>query len=84
MRMMPKTLIAALLLVAPMLPLAASETKDTGDGEIRIGNIMPYSGPLTEFAAIGKSESAYFEMINERGGVNGRRVRSFRVMTVRI
>jgi branched-chain amino acid transport system substrate-binding protein len=75
MRMMLKTLFAASLLVAPMLPLAASETKDTGDGEIRIGNIMPYSGPLTEFAAIGKTESAYFDMINDRGGINGRKVR---------
>ena len=45
------------------------------DDEIRIGNLMPYTGPLSEFAAIGKAEAAYFEMINERGGINGRKVR---------
>ena len=36
---------------------------------------MPYTGPLAEFAAIGKAEAAYFDMINERGGINGRKVR---------
>ncbi|WP_312010354.1 ABC transporter substrate-binding protein [Bradyrhizobium cenepequi] len=43
--------------------------------EIRIGNVMPYSGDLAIFGAIGKAETAYFEMINERGGINGRKVR---------
>jgi branched-chain amino acid transport system substrate-binding protein len=43
--------------------------------EIRIGNLMPYSGALAAFGAIGKAEAAYFDMINERGGINGRRVR---------
>src|SRR6202795_4896821 len=43
--------------------------------KIRIGNFMPYTGPLAGFAAIGKAEAAYFEMINERGGINGRKVR---------
>jgi ABC-type branched-subunit amino acid transport system substrate-binding protein len=43
--------------------------------EIRIGNVMPYSGSLEVFGAIGKAEAAYFEMINERGGINGRKVR---------
>jgi ABC-type branched-subunit amino acid transport system substrate-binding protein len=45
------------------------------DIEIRIGNVMPYSGSLEVFGAIGKAEAAYFEMINERGGINGRKVR---------
>jgi branched-chain amino acid transport system substrate-binding protein len=45
------------------------------DEEIRIGNFMPYTGPLAGFAAIGKAEAAYFDMINERGGINGRKVR---------
>ena len=45
------------------------------DTEIRIGNLMPYSGGLELFGAIGKAEAAYFEMINERGGINGRKVR---------
>src|SRR5260370_17827228 len=45
------------------------------DTEIRIGNVMPYSGSLEVFGAIGKAEAAYFEMINERGGINGRKGR---------
>src|ERR1700758_2288849 len=45
------------------------------DDEIRIGNLMPYTGPLSAFGAIGKAEAAYFDMINERGGINGRKVR---------
>lgn len=75
MRRMLKIALAAWLLIVSMLSLAQSETKDTGDREIPIGNIMPYSGPLTEFSSIGKSESAYFAMINDRGGINGRKVK---------
>ncbi|WP_247276150.1 MULTISPECIES: ABC transporter substrate-binding protein [unclassified Bradyrhizobium] len=75
MRMMLKTALAASLLIVPMLSFAESETKDAGDREIRIGNIMPYSGPLTDFSSIGKSESAYFNMINDHGGINGRKVK---------
>jgi branched-chain amino acid transport system substrate-binding protein len=47
----------------------------SSDAEIRIGNIMPYTGPLAAFGAIGKTEAAYFEMINARGGINGRKIR---------
>jgi ABC-type branched-subunit amino acid transport system substrate-binding protein len=45
------------------------------DNEIRIGNLMPYSGSLEVFGAIGKAEAAYFDLLNERGGINGRKVR---------
>jgi ABC-type branched-subunit amino acid transport system substrate-binding protein len=45
------------------------------ENEIRIGNLMPYSGALEVFGAIGKAETAYFELINERGGINGRKMR---------
>ena len=45
------------------------------DTEIRIGNIMPYTGPLAAFASIGRAEAAYFDMINERGGINGRKIK---------
>lgn len=45
------------------------------DSEIRIGNIMPYTGPLAAFGAIGRAEAAYFEMVNDNGGINGRKVR---------
>ena len=56
---------------------AAAQSKyDVGvtDTEIKIGNVMPYSGPASAFAAIGKTEAAYFKMINERGGINGRKI----------
>jgi len=42
--------------------------------EIKIGNTMPYSGPASAYGAIGKSDAAYFAMINEQGGINGRRI----------
>jgi branched-chain amino acid transport system substrate-binding protein len=48
--------------------------QEATDNEIRIGNLMPYSGSLDIFGAIGKAEAAYFEMINARGGINGRKV----------
>ena len=54
------------------------------DTEIRIGNIMPYTGPLAAFASIGRAEAAYFDMINARGGINGRKSNSFRATTAPI
>ena len=45
------------------------------DTEIKIGNIMPYSGPASSYSAIGKTEAAYFNKINAEGGINGRKVR---------
>jgi branched-chain amino acid transport system substrate-binding protein len=42
--------------------------------EIKIGNTMPYSGPASGYATIGKAEAAYFRMLNEQGGINGRKV----------
>jgi branched-chain amino acid transport system substrate-binding protein len=45
------------------------------DSEIRIGNIMPYTGPLAGFGAIGRAEAAYFDMVNDNGGINGRKVK---------
>ena len=66
-------LLIALTSLSAMSPRRADPT--AGDEEIRIGNLIPYTGPLAEFAAIGKAEAAYFDMINERGGINGRKVR---------
>jgi len=51
------------------------DDQSANDTEIRIGNLMPYTGSLAEFSAIGKAEAAYFDMINDRGGINGRKVR---------
>ena len=44
------------------------------DTEIKIGNTMPYSGPASSYGAIGKAEAAYFAMINDQGGINGRKI----------
>ena len=61
-----------------MTATAASAQKkyDPGasDTEIRIGNIMPYSGPASAYAVIGKTEAAYFNKINAEGGINGRKI----------
>src|SRR5215470_7135172 len=46
-----------------------------GDTEIKVGNIMPYSGPASSYAVIGKTEAAYFNKINAEGGINGRKIR---------
>jgi branched-chain amino acid transport system substrate-binding protein len=70
--------LAAALALTVLSPSAASAQKkyDTGasDSEIRIGNIMPYSGPASAFGVIGKTEEAYFRKINAEGGINGRRI----------
>src|SRR5437870_1133184 len=54
----------------------AQKKYDTGatDTEIKIGNIMPYSGPASAYGVIGKTEEAYFKMINDNGGINGRKI----------
>ncbi|MEA2930043.1 MAG: branched-chain amino acid transport system substrate-binding protein, partial [Hyphomicrobiales bacterium] len=44
------------------------------DTEIKVGNIMPYSGPASAYGTIGRAEAAYFRMINEQGGINGRKI----------
>src|SRR5436305_5483451 len=44
------------------------------DTDIKIGNIMPYSGPASSYGVIGKTEAAFFRMINDQGGINGRRI----------
>ena len=48
---------------------------EASDADIRIGNIMPYTGLLAAFGTIGKAEAAYFDMVNDHGGINGRKVR---------
>src|ERR1700682_5465832 len=74
-----KHLLAFVAVIAALtLPLSATAQKkyDTGasDTEIKIGQTMPYSGPLSSYSTIGKIEAAYFRMINEGGGVNGRKI----------
>jgi len=52
----------------------AAEMRGVTATEIRIGQTMPYSGPVSAFGALGKGEVAYFKMLNEHGGINGRKV----------
>ena len=42
--------------------------------EIRLGQTAPYSGPVSAYSAIAKTQAAYFRMINEHGGINGRKI----------
>jgi branched-chain amino acid transport system substrate-binding protein len=76
----PARLGAMLAWLAASLPLAApalaQKAYDPGatDAAIRIGNLMPYSGPASAYAIVGRIEQAYFKMINDRGGINGRRI----------
>src|ERR1700758_1987724 len=68
---------AALAILAVTSVNAADQNKyDVGatDTEIKIGNIMPYSGPASSYSVIGKTEAAYFNKINAEGGINGRKI----------
>jgi len=64
------------LLAATSTGAFAQKKYDTGatDTEIKIGNIMPYSGPASAYGVIGKTEQAYFNKINAEGGINGRKI----------
>jgi len=64
---------AALVFAAPALAQKKYSPGAT-DSEIKIGNIMPYSGPASAYGTIGRSEAAYFKMINDQGGINGRKI----------
>ncbi|QOZ34007.1 ABC transporter substrate-binding protein [Bradyrhizobium sp. CCBAU 53421] len=76
MAILIRTLLASVVALAS-LGAITQQVRDQGvtDTEIRIGNLMPYSGALEIFGQIGKAEAAYFEMVNERGGINGRKIR---------
>jgi branched-chain amino acid transport system substrate-binding protein len=67
---------AVLGIVSAATPVAAQKKYDPGasDIEIKVGNIMPYSGPASAYGEIGKTEAAYFRKVNAEGGVNGRRI----------
>src|SRR4051812_23434907 len=68
--------VACLMLPVLILPGAvmSAEMRGVTKTEIKIGQTMPYSGPVSAFGALGKGEVGYFKMLNERGGINGRRV----------
>jgi branched-chain amino acid transport system substrate-binding protein len=74
----PRRLLAASTLASLALtgPAMAQKSYDPGatDTELKIGNIMSYTGWASSYGAIGRAEAAYFQMINDRGGVNGRKI----------
>jgi ABC-type branched-subunit amino acid transport system substrate-binding protein len=67
---------AALTLALSVSSAFAQKKYDTGasDTEIKIGQTVPFSGPASAYATIGKAQAAYIKMINDQGGVNGRKI----------
>ena len=75
-RIIAAGLSATGLLFATALASAAGQYgPGASDTEVKIGNTMPYSGPASAYGIIGKTEAAYFTMINEQGGINGRKIK---------
>jgi branched-chain amino acid transport system substrate-binding protein len=66
--------LSASAVLASGLAFAAGQYGPGASEEIKIGNTMPYSGPASAYGAGGKAEAAYFAMINDNGGVNGRKI----------
>src|SRR5450755_5172380 len=66
-------LSALAVLTWPAVSMAA-EMRGITATEIKIGQTMPYSGPVSAFGALGKGEVGYFKMLNDRGGINGRKI----------
>jgi branched-chain amino acid transport system substrate-binding protein len=65
---------AAAALAASASSARADNAPGVTDTEIKIGQTMPYSGPASAYGVIGRTEAAYFKMINEQGGINGRKI----------
>lgn len=77
--MLPRRIVlsgATVALAAPLFARRARAQQAPGvtDSEIKIGNTMPYSGPASGYAAIGRAEAVYFRVLNDQGGVNGRKI----------
>ncbi|HKN30401.1 MAG TPA: ABC transporter substrate-binding protein [Roseiarcus sp.] len=65
---------SAAVLATSAWPARADNAPGITDAEIKIGQTMPYSGPASAYGVIGRTEVAYFKMINEQGGINGRKI----------
>jgi branched-chain amino acid transport system substrate-binding protein len=76
---MYQTGIRYLFLTAVLLAFGGSavsaEQRGVTESEIRIGQTMPYSGPLSAYSVLGKAEIAYFNRVNDQGGINGRKIK---------
>src|SRR5271170_6611096 len=64
----------AAFMMTGVSPARAANAPGVTDTEIKFGQSAPYSGPASGYSPIGRAESAYFKMINEMGGVNGRKL----------
>ena len=75
-RIAAATAVAAAVVTLHAGAALAQKKYDTGasDTEIRVGNLMPYSGPGSAYGVIGQVQAAYFRMINDKGGINGRKI----------
>src|SRR5829696_4471154 len=76
-RMQNLVALAVFAVAATVATTASAQKKydpGTSDTEIKIGNIMPYSGPASAYGTIGKAQAAYFNKINAEGGINGRKI----------
>lgn len=75
-RIVRVTGVAAVVALAMVGPVRAQRQYDPGasDTEIKIGNIMPYTGPASAYGSIGKTIAAYFIKVNAEGGINGRKL----------
>jgi branched-chain amino acid transport system substrate-binding protein len=65
---------AAAVMATGVWPARADNAPGITDTEIKIGQTMPYSGPASAYGVIGRTEAAYFKMINDMGGINGRKI----------
>jgi ABC-type branched-subunit amino acid transport system substrate-binding protein len=79
MKIHSRSIAIALICVVATLaaqPAFAQKKYDVGatDAEIKLGNIVPYSGPASAFGSVGKVQAGFFRMINEQGGINGRKI----------
>ena len=66
--------LIAVALAAPSAPAQKFYDPGVSDTEIKIGNIAPYTGWVSPYAAVAHAAATYFQMINDRGGINGRRI----------
>src|SRR5256884_8285684 len=70
-------IVSAILLGTSQFTAVAAENKygpGVTDTEIKIGQTVPYSGPASAFSSYGRIMTGYFQMLNEKGGINGRKV----------
>jgi len=75
-RVLSLTAASAIAIALSVSPTYAQKKYDPGasDTEIKIGQTVPFSGPASAYATIGKTQAAYFKMINDQGGINGRKI----------